>query len=185
MDSVSTIMPLRDAQSTPMAAPEGFWPYREGSRRPAAWSSPTFVSPFRTRLAAASPARTTARAQPGRRRQRANEKIWRRNRRDFPGLVSQPLFEDFGNVGHPIEFARTDEALTRSPGRRHRQQLQCRDVAHVHHRKAHRGNAGIEPSRKDRRPPRLFLASRPTRARPRRRYGVKKRASCFWGPRFC
>ena len=49
----------------------------------------------------------------------------------FPRLVPQPLFEDFGDVGHPVEIARADEALSRSRGHCHRQQLQCRDVAHV------------------------------------------------------
>ena len=48
-------------------------------------------------------------------------------------LVPQPLFEDFGYVGHPVEIARADEALSRSRGRGHRQQLQSRDVAYVDH----------------------------------------------------
>jgi hypothetical protein len=64
-------------------------------------------------------------------RNHADEKIWHGNRRDFPRLVSQPLFEDFGYVGHPVEIARADEALSRSRGRCHRQHLQCRDVAYV------------------------------------------------------
>src|SRR3984957_19198884 len=64
-------------------------------------------------------------------RDRANEKVWHGKRRNFPRLASQPLFEDFGDVGHPVEIARPDEALSRSRGRCHRRQLQCSYVAYV------------------------------------------------------
>ena len=61
----------------------------------------------------------------------ADEKARYGNGWNLARLVRQPLFEDFGDVGHPVELARADEALPRSRGRGHRQQLQRRDVAHV------------------------------------------------------
>src|SRR5208282_3388487 len=45
-----------------------------------------------------------------------DEKVRYRNGWNLSRLVPQPLFEDFGDVGHPVELARADEALPRSRG---------------------------------------------------------------------